>query len=97
MSKFTLSARAQRFGEVSTFGTTAANDQTFGAKWIADASVGLALRENLKFTFGADNLFDTYPDNTIVANNNNGIFPVPAGAPFGINGRFAYARMNVRF
>jgi iron complex outermembrane recepter protein len=97
VSKFTLSARAQRFGEVSTFGTTAANDQTFGAKWITDASVGLALRENLKFTFGADNLFDTYPDSTIVANSNNGIFPVPAGAPFGINGRFAYARMNVRF
>ncbi len=97
VSKFTLSARAQRFGEVSTFGTTAANDQTFSAKWITDASVGLALRENVKFTFGADNLFDTYPDKTIAVNSNNGIFPVPAGAPFGINGRFAYARVNVRF
>ena len=97
VSKFTLSARTQRFGEVTTFGTTAANDQTFGAKWISDASVGLALRENVRFTFGADNLFDVYPDNTIAANNNNGIFPVPGGAPFGINGRFAYARVNLRF
>ncbi len=97
VSKFTLSARTQRFGEVTTFGTTAANDQTYGAKWISDASVGLALRENVRFTFGADNLFDVYPDNTIAANNNNGIFPVPGGAPFGINGRFAYARVNLRF
>ncbi len=97
VSKFTLSARTQRFGQVTTFGTTAANDQTFGAKWITDASVGLALRENVRFTFGADNLFDTYPDKTLVANSNNGIFPVPAGAPFGINGRFSYARLNVRF
>ena len=97
VSKFTLSARTQRFGEVTTFGTTAANDQTFGAKWISDASVGLALRENVRFTFGADNLFNVYPDNTIAANSNNGIFPVPGGAPFGINGRFSYARVNFRF
>jgi iron complex outermembrane receptor protein len=97
VSKFTLSARTQRFGQVTTYGTTAANDQTFGAKWITDASVGLALRPTVKFTFGADNLFDVYPDNTIAVNNNNGIFPVPAGSPFGINGRFAYARVNWRF
>ena len=97
VSKFTLSARAQRFGEVTTYGTTAANDQTFGAKWISDASLGLALRENVRFTLGADNLFNTFPDAVIAANNNNGIFPFPASAPFGINGRFTYARMNFRF
>ena len=97
VSKFTFSGRTQRFGEVTTYGTTAVNDQTFGAKWITDASLGLALRENLKFTLGADNLFNVFPDNTLVANSNNGIFPIPAGAPFGINGRFAYARLNVRF
>ena len=97
VSKFTLSARTQRFGEVTTFGAIPANDQTYGAKWITDASIGLALRENVKFTFGADNLFDTYPDRTIAINSNNGIFPIPAGAPFGINGRFAYVRMNFRF
>jgi iron complex outermembrane recepter protein len=30
-------------------------------------------------------------------NSNFGIFPIPAAAPFGINGRFTYARLNVRF
>jgi iron complex outermembrane receptor protein len=97
VSKFTFSARTQRFGQWTTFGTTAANDQTFSAKWVTDASLGLSLRDNVKFTFGADNLFDTYPDKTITANNNNGIFPIPAGNPFGINGRFTYARVNWRF
>jgi iron complex outermembrane recepter protein len=97
VSKFTLSARTQRFGEVTAYGTTAANDQTFHAKWISDVSLGLALRENVQFTMGADNLFDTYPDAVIAVNNNNGIFPYPASAPFGINGRFTYARMNFRF
>lgn len=97
VSKFTISARAQRFGEVTIYQPLQVNDQTFSAKWIADASVGLALRENLRFTFGADNLFDTYPDRTLAVNSNNGIFPVPASSPLGINGRFAYARLNVRF
>ncbi|MES3033869.1 MAG: TonB-dependent receptor [Gemmatimonadota bacterium] len=97
VSKFTLTARTQRFGEVTAFGTTAANDQTYGAKWITDASVGLALRENVKFTFGADNLFDVYPDQNTPVNSNNGIFPFTGLSPFGFNGRFAYARVNFRF
>ena len=97
VSKFTFTARTQRFGEVTAFGTTAANDQTFGAKWITDMSVGLKLRENTSFTFGADNLFDVYPDQNIAVNSNNGIFPFAGISPFGFNGRFAFARMNVRF
>jgi iron complex outermembrane recepter protein len=97
VSKFTFTARTQRFGQVSGFGTVAANDQTFGAKWISDASIALALRENVKFTFGADNLFDVYPDQNIPVNNNNGVFPYSGISPFGFNGRFAYARMNFRF
>ena len=97
VSKFTFTARTQRFGEVTAFGTTAANDQTFGAKWITDASVGLALRENVKVTFGADNLFDVYPDRNIAVNSNNGVFQYSGISPFGFNGRFAFARMNFRF
>ncbi|MDZ7631153.1 MAG: TonB-dependent receptor [Gemmatimonadaceae bacterium] len=97
VSKFTFTARTQRFGEVTGFGTTAANDQTFGAKWITDASIGLALRENVRFTFGADNLFDVYPDANIAVNSNNGIFPYSGISPFGFNGRFAFARVNFRF
>ncbi|MCC7055332.1 MAG: TonB-dependent receptor [Gemmatimonadaceae bacterium] len=97
VSKFTFTARTQRFGEVTAFGTVPANDQTYGAKWITDASIGLALRENVKFTFGADNLFDVYPDQNIPVNANNGIFPYAGISPFGFNGRFAYARLNLRF
>ncbi len=97
VSKFTFTARTQRFGKVTGFGTVAANDQTFGAKWISDASLGLALRENVRFTFGADNLFDVYPDKNLPQNSNNGVFPYSGISPFGFNGRFAYARLNLRF
>ncbi len=97
VSKFTLTARTQRFGEVTGFGTVVANDQTFSPKWISDASIGLALRENVQVTFGADNLFDVYPDKNVPQNSNNGIFPFSGISPFGFNGRFAFARMNFRF
>ena len=97
VGKFTFTARTQRFGEVTGFGTTAANDQTFDARWITDVSLGLALRENVRFTFGADNLFDVYPEENIAINSNNGVFPYSGASPFGFNGRFTYARVNFRF
>jgi len=130
VSKFTMTARTQRFGEVTSFqpvvsvpATGALNrqppDQTFGAKYITDVSLGMRLRQNLQFTMGVDNLFDIYPDrNNDVGgvspvaptadnprgflgnyggNSNFGIFPYNGISPFGFNGRFAYARMSVRF
>ncbi len=97
VSKFTFTARTQRFGEVTAFGTTIANDQTYDAKWISDASVALRLRPNVQFTFGADNLFDVYPEENLPVNANNGIFPYAGISPTGFNGRFAYARLNYRF
>ncbi len=130
VSKFTFTARTQRFGEVTNFQPLLAQpatgpllrqppDQTFGAKYITDVSLGLRLRENLQFTMGADNLFDIYPDensdqgdlNPVAptaanprgfqgnygGNSNFGIFPYSGLTPFGFNGRFVYARMNVRF
>jgi len=57
---------------------------------------------------GARNLFDTYPDqpSSLVDvgggttakeyNNNFGTFPWAAASPFGYNGRFVYARVEMR-
>jgi iron complex outermembrane recepter protein len=105
-----LTARSQRFGQVTSFGTTPSNafgplDQTFSAKWITDLSASYALKR-FTVTLGADNLFDVYPDR----NNNNGnivptaenggtsnfgIFPYNGISPFGFNGRFLYTRLTV--
>jgi iron complex outermembrane receptor protein len=67
-----LLARTQRFGQVTSYGSTATNafgplDQTFSPKWITDASVSYGF-DRLTVTVGADNVFDVYPDR----NNNNG-------------------------
>ena len=105
-----LTARGQRFGEVTSFGATPTNaygplDQTFSAKWITDVSASYAIKR-YTLSVGADNLFDIYPDR----NNNNGnlvttaenggtanygIFPYNGISPFGFNGRFIYTKLTV--
>lgn len=130
VGKFTWTARTQRFGEVTVFQNTVVQpatgarlrqppDQTFGAKYITDLSLGLQLPRNTQFVLGADNVFDVYPDRnsdpgdlTAVApttaeprgfagnysgNSNFNIFRYNGISPFGFNGRFVYARVNVRF
>ena len=112
VSKFTFNVRTQRFGEVTVRNPIAVPparqvpDQTFSAKWITDVSLGLALRPGVTFTMGADNVFDVYPDQNsdlgdiaagFSGNSNFGIFRYNGISPFGFNGRFAYARIGVRF
>ncbi|MDQ3138896.1 MAG: TonB-dependent receptor, partial [Gemmatimonadota bacterium] len=100
-----LTLRGQRFGEVTLFGTPADGslDQTFGAKWIADAAASYTFRERLTITAGVDNIFDTYPDAnnqgdaTTAGNSNFGIFPFNGISPWGFNGAFYYGRLAFGF
>jgi iron complex outermembrane receptor protein len=67
-----LMARTQRFGQVTSYGSTPTNaygplDQVFSPKWITDVS-GSYRYDRVTLTIGADNLFDIYPDR----NDNNG-------------------------
>ncbi len=110
---FGFIARAQRFGQVTSYGSAPTNaygplDQTYSAKWITDVSGSYTFGQ-LTLALGADNLFDVYPDR----NNNNGSYLVPPGenggtsnygifpyagiSPFGFNGRFIYTRLSVGF
>ncbi len=83
-----------RFGRVTTFGTTAANDQTFSAKSITDVNVSYRVFDQLTITAGADNVFDVYPERNIPANSNSGIFPYNGISPFGFNGAFYFLRLT---
>jgi iron complex outermembrane receptor protein len=106
---FGLIARSQRFGQVTSYGSTPTNafgplDQTFSPKWITDLGVSYGFRQ-LTLTIGADNVFDVYPDRnnnngniaTVATENggtsNFGIFPYAGISPFGFNGRFIYTRV----
>ncbi|MBC8087359.1 MAG: TonB-dependent receptor [Phycisphaerae bacterium] len=108
--KFNLTARTQRYGDVSLAGALPTNatgtlDQTFKAKWVSDVSASYRLATRFLFTAGADNVFDVYPDRNLnpgdPATSNGGIsnfglFPYNGISPFGFNGRFVYSKLSVR-
>ncbi|MFC5743872.1 TonB-dependent receptor plug domain-containing protein [Dyella tabacisoli] len=86
-----------RYGKFTSYNSTsAAFDQTFSSKWLLD----LALSYNLdrwSFTVGADNVFNTYPDKAIAANDNNGTLPYSVFSPFGFNGAYVYGKVAYRW
>ena len=91
---FTLAAT--RYGSVTTRPANPANDQTYGAKWLLDASAAYRV-DNWTFTLGADNLLNEYPDESTFPNSVNGQFPYSNLSPFGFNGAFVYAKAGFRW
>jgi iron complex outermembrane receptor protein len=108
MGGLVLTARVQRYGQVTVAGTTPTNatgtlDQTYGAKTLTDLSASHTLRR-YTLTIGADNIFDVYPDRNLNPGDpatsnggisNFGIFPYNGISPFGFNGRFIYTKMSL--
>jgi iron complex outermembrane receptor protein len=105
-----LNARTQRYGQVTSYGTTPTNaygplDQIFSPRWVTDLSGSYAFNR-LTVTLGADNVFDVYPDRNNNYGNyvptaenggtaNFGVFPYAGISPWGFNGRFVYTRLAV--
>jgi iron complex outermembrane receptor protein len=85
--------------------------ETYGAKTLFDAEVGYRF-SLMNLAIGVRNILDTYPDQpsstTLVDptdpsagtvaeyNNNFGTFPWAAASPFGYNGRYVYARVDLQ-
>ncbi|KPD21149.1 TonB-dependent receptor plug domain-containing protein [Idiomarina abyssalis] len=69
-------------------------------KWLTDLSVGYDFTSNLNVRVGANNLFDTYPDEWGSAGSPFSDAGFKYGwetFPFGINGGYYYARLNYTF
>lgn len=81
--------------------------QTFGSKFTTDLEASYTLADRYTMAIGATNLFNTYPDKIMATANNpiyvltnslsNGQIYPNGGGPFGANGGFWYARVNVKF
>ncbi|MEK7729511.1 MAG: TonB-dependent receptor, partial [candidate division KSB1 bacterium] len=87
-------ARTIRFGRVTNRTPSAANDQVFEAKWITDLDLSYRLFGALGVAVGANNVFDVYPEQNILANSTSGILIYSGLSPFGFNGRYVYARLS---
>jgi len=96
LEHWTLALGATRYGKFSIRPTAAINDQTFGAKWVVDASASYKV-DRWTLTLGADNALNAYPDENTFANSTSGQFPYSNLSPFGFNGAYVYGRINYRW
>ncbi len=115
---FAYTATANRFGKVFLpSGVTSAQrddisvapggapgDITLTPKWVVDMELRVKPIEQVTVAFGANNIFDEYPDRlpfgTVGGVNfgvNNSFLPYSSQSPFGFSGRFVYGRMSVDF
>ena len=89
--------RGSRYGSFCGIDNTLEkDDQTFSAKWLMDVDLSYQIG-HVGFAAGVENVFDTFPDKSIAANNNFGIFTYPRNSPFGFNGRYVYFRTSYVF
>lgn len=88
--------RATRFGETTDANSDPAFDEVLSAKTIVDAEFSADVTGGLTLAFGANNLFDEYPDTTAadprLDSTFGRIFPFSGFSPFGFSGRYLYAR-----
>ncbi|HSP16364.1 MAG TPA: TonB-dependent receptor [Thermoanaerobaculia bacterium] len=101
---FNVTMRQARYGDFCSATISPLDDQIYTAKWLADLDFSYQWG---RYTFGvgAENLFDTFPDKNLKAGipsgsaqvGSAGVFAYPGNSPFGMNGRFVYSRVNMRF
>lgn len=101
-SSFTTNYTKGRFhgmGRIQDYGTFRDGSldglETFKSKALFDTELGYRF-DQMNLSFGARNLFNTFPDQvTVEANTNNGAFIWPGASPFGFSGRYVYVRTEL--
>ena len=116
---FGVTARTTRYGRVLAPTATAPiadplsltaigpDDVVLRPKWITDLEIRYTFKEHATFSFGAENLFDVYPDRLPygprpasiggVYPPNQIYIPYSGFSPFGFDGRFVYGRFTAQF
>lgn len=63
LGNFAANLQTTRYGKVETWQQNAANDRSFGAKWITDLDLSYVFFDSLTLSIGGTNLFNVRPDN----------------------------------
>ncbi|PRN01910.1 ligand-gated channel [Pseudomonas sp. LLC-1] len=95
LGNFAANLQTTRYGKVETWQQNAANDRSFGAKWITDLDLSYVLFDSLTLSIGGTNLFNVRPDN-------NGITQAAykynyGSPPFHPGGGFWYSKIAYDF
>jgi len=95
--RFSAMARVRYFGKWTDaqFQDSKNLIEEFGARAFVDVSVSADITRNLKLTVGAENLFDTYPDEATFQASRGLIYS--RNAVYDTDGGLYYARLGVSF
>ncbi|GJL93366.1 TonB-dependent receptor plug domain-containing protein [Hyphococcus sp.] len=94
---FSALVRGNYYGAWTDYGSSAADDQTFGGEWLMDIELGYYVNDNVRLAVGGENIFDNFPDLDTRAGNIGSGLIYPRFAPTGFNGGFWYARAVAEF
>ena len=100
---FSVTLRETRFGQVvEAYSFEGSGGPPFTTNrnkphFISDIELGYKITKDVTFTLGANNLFDTYADHSTVASRIRNAEQYIAASPYGIDGGFYYARLNVKW
>jgi iron complex outermembrane receptor protein len=97
LAQWGLTARATRYGEVLSPGTTQAFDFVIHPHTIADLEARYALSKQMSLALGVDNVFDQYSETLPPSLNTTSNTPFANYTPFGTGGRYIYARATYSF
>jgi iron complex outermembrane receptor protein len=97
LAQWGVTARATRYGEVLSPGTTPAFDFVIHPHTLVDLEARYAVTPKLSLALGADNLFDQYSETLPPSLNTTGNTPFANFTPFGTGGRYVYARASYAF
>ncbi len=91
--------RSTFYGDVLSPGTLAdgSADSHTGVRGVVDAEARYTFPVGVTVSLGADNLFDTYPNQIVPALNTTGAAPYSSFSPFGFGGRFVYGRLAYKW
>jgi len=87
--------KLNNWGEVTIPSGSLEREQVLSPKWTMDAEYSFQVSSQARLSLGVNNIFDEYPDKTIKRNSFNGIFQHSGYSPFGFNGRYIYARVDM--
>ena len=91
-----LTAKMTAYDSVLLPQNALGSDQTTGNAALVDLEARYDVLENVQVALGVNNVLDEYPNFTPGAvNSPTGSIGFPGYSPFGFNGRFLYARVNV--
>jgi len=92
--RMSILLRGAYYGRYFTSLVNYTGPDTLAAKVVLDAEISRLFGQGVTVAVGARNLLDTYPDQ-VTTNNSFDVLVWPTASPFGFNGRFVYARMEV--